>query len=236
MQSASILVMEPEEGCNIEHELKRHSTGVEREVSSQRIRRAMPQRSRRHCSNGANGAAQPSSRPFSLKGPNGPFIPTRRNPEGHSMFSSGELQIGFGFPILIASLRLYRRSDSEQDCLERKSWIHRKSSRSTRWPAPIDAASCKTWHRFSGVVQNGQGFWPHFQERGWKANEYRASSKPKIATQILRKPRLAILGKAIRTETLSSQARVLSAAPTQLVFDLFSLIGDLFLKFGPGFP
>ena len=34
----------------------------------------------------------------------------------------------------------------------------------------------------------------HIQERGWKAKEVHASPQPKIATQILRKPRVAILG------------------------------------------
>jgi len=45
--------------------------------------------------------------------------------------------------------------------------------------------------------------------RTWLESQ-RISSKPaaRIATQILRKPRVAILGKANRTETLSSQARV----------------------------
>ena len=43
-------------------ELKRRSTGVERDVSSHRIRRAMPQRSGRHCPNGANGDS-PGQRP-----------------------------------------------------------------------------------------------------------------------------------------------------------------------------
>ena len=99
---------------------------------------------------------------------------------------------------------------SEAEYLTILDWIARDTVAGKRGQTPVGAP-------------------PVFKRLGIDAQEQSRMVK-------LRKPRVAILGKAIRTETLSSQARVLSAAPTQLVFDLFSLIGDLFLKFGPGFP
>lgn len=62
----------------------------------------------------------------------------RQHKGGAQHFIGGELQLGSGFPILtpIYFLRLHRRSEFWQDCLERKSLTLSKSLRSIAWHEP----------------------------------------------------------------------------------------------------